>query len=561
MLLIVPGGSEMSLLTCFYTFMTALFAALIMVPFLRKWAFDQGNLDIPDERKMHKTPMPRLGGIAIFLSFLFSVLIYVQVTPVVQGLLAGGLIIFVTGLIDDLTGLTARRKLVGEIAACLAAIVLGKLWLVDLGNLFGLGNIIMPTWIGIPFTIFAVVGVINAINLIDGLDGLAGGLSVMALAAFFMISWIADDHQTLLLAAALAGGVLGFLKYNFYPARIFMGDTGSLTVGFILGFLAVHVTQQPHAAVSPMVPVLILGLPLLDTVWVMSQRALNGISPFSADRTHLHHKFLDLGFEHRFTVIMIYSMMFFWISIALMFSKAPEYWLLLFMLISSALFYFGLRYILSHPQKFIFLNRDSVTAIRSSVTYQRISDLIDELVPWLLPVLVGYLALALWTIKTHNVLSWEMTMVLLAAGIYLWYRPFTNDRHYLMLVLYVVVGMASVLVWHGEIVLTGSIDIKRCGDILLAVAGIVVILKLQFRRSDEFLLSTVDYLVLAVCIFLAIAAQQNTLDFNLNGALLRTIVAILIVRTLCSRSYVYLRLVTGLSLVFLVFVVLIKFIA
>jgi UDP-GlcNAc:undecaprenyl-phosphate GlcNAc-1-phosphate transferase len=302
----------MNLLDCFYTFMTALFTALIVVPFLRKWALEQGNVDVPDERKMHETPMPRLGGIAIFLSFLLAVIIYVPVTPTIRGFLAGGLIIFVTGLVDDLTELSAKRKFAGEVAACLATIMLGNLWLVNLGNLFGFGEIILPTWIGIPFTVFAVVGVINAINLIDGLDGLAGGISMIALTAFFLLGLMNNDVQTALLAAAAAGAVLGFLKYNFYPARIFMGDAGSLTIGFLLGFLAVYVTQRPGATISPMVPILILGLPLLDTIWVMTSRVLQGESPFVADRTHVHHKFLSLGFEHRFTVVIIYGMALFW---------------------------------------------------------------------------------------------------------------------------------------------------------------------------------------------------------------------------------------------------------
>ncbi|MDT8443954.1 MAG: hypothetical protein RQ722_06660 [Desulfuromonadales bacterium] len=142
----------MNLLICFYTFMTALFTALIIVPFLRKWSLDQGTLDIPDERKQHNEPMPRprLGGIVIFFSFLFAALVFVPITPVVRGFLVGGLIIFVNGLVDDLTNLSSKRKFAGEVAACLAMIVVGKIWLSNLGNLFGFGDIILLVWIGIP---------------------------------------------------------------------------------------------------------------------------------------------------------------------------------------------------------------------------------------------------------------------------------------------------------------------------------------------------------------------------------------------------------------------------
>ncbi len=548
----------MNLLVCFYTFMTALFLSLIIVPVLRKWAFEKGNLDEPEERKQHTTPMPRLGGIAIFLSFLFAVLAFAPGTPVIKGFLAGGLIIFVTGLADDMANLSAKRKFAGEVAGCLATIVIGKLWLVNLGDLFGYGQIILPAWVGIPFTVFAVVGVINAINLMDGLDGLAGGLSVMALSAFFMIGWLADNQQTTLLTAALAGGLLGFLKYNFYPARIFMGDAGSLTLGHLLGFLAVYTTQHPHPAASPMVPVLILALPVMDTVWVMSRRILRRTGPFSPDRTHLHHKFLNLGFEHRFTVIIIYSLMLFWISAALIFRSAEEYWMLLFLLCSAAFFYLCLRYVLRHPQQFSFMRRDSVASIRSSVTYQRIVKLVDQLLPTLLWILAIYLLLALWSVTTHTLLSWEIALILLTLGIFLWYRPFTEGRHFLMLVLYVVIGMASMVTWHGDEVLLAGLSVKNCGDILLALAALIVIFKLQFRLPSEFFLSTIDYLTLAICIFIAISAKQQALGFELNSGLLRTIVAILVVRTLCSRSNDYYRKVTMLSFAFLVCVVLLK---
>ncbi|MBE0576177.1 MAG: undecaprenyl/decaprenyl-phosphate alpha-N-acetylglucosaminyl 1-phosphate transferase [Desulfuromonadales bacterium] len=543
----------MNLLICFYTFMTALFTALIIVPFLRKWALDQGTLDIPGERAQHTEPMPTLGGIAIFFSFLLVVLVYVPVTPAIRGFLVGGLIVFVTGLVDDLTNLSPKRKFAGEVVACLAMIVVGKIWLTNLGDLFGFGDIILPVWIGIPFTIFAVVGVINAINLIDGLDGLAGGLSVMALSAFFLLGWITDDQQTALLAAALAGGILGFLKYNFYPARIFMGDAGSLTVGYILGFLAVYTTQQPNATISPMIPILILGLPVFDTVWVMSRRVLQGVGPFTADRSHMHHKFLDLGFEHRFTVIIIYSLMLFWISLALLFRTAPESILLFSLLGSAAMFYLCLRYMLRHQAQFTFLSRDSASSIRNSVTYLRIAALMDQLIPGLLPLLVSYLLLALWSIVSHNVLSWKIALILLAVGLYLWYRPLNESRSFLMLVLYVVFGMASVEVCNADDVVFAGFSIKRCGDILLAVAALIVIFKLQFRRIGELFLSTADYLALTVCVFLAIAVQQNIFDFNLNATLLRTLVAILAVRTLCSNSAHYYRLLAMSSFMFLAF--------
>ncbi|MDT8443951.1 MAG: hypothetical protein RQ722_06645 [Desulfuromonadales bacterium] len=177
----------------------------------------------------------------------------------------------------------------------------------------------------------------------------------------------------------------------------------------------------------------------------------------------------------------------------------------------------------------------------------------DHLVPGLLYLLAGYLLLAAWSIVLHDALSWKMALTLLAVGIYLWYRPFNEGRHFLMLVLYVVFGMASVVLWHAEEMILAGIIIKRCGDILLAVAAIIVIFKFQFRRASELFLSTADYLTLTICVFLAIAAQENILDLNLNGALLRTLIAILAVRSLCSCSAHYYRLMAMSSFVFLAF--------
>jgi UDP-GlcNAc:undecaprenyl-phosphate GlcNAc-1-phosphate transferase len=367
--------------------------------------------------------------------------------------------------------------------------------------------------------------------------------------------------QTALLAAALAGGVLGFLKYNFYPARIFMGDAGSLTVGFVLGFLAVYTTQQPNATISPMVPIVILGLPLLDTVWVMSKRIFTGESPFAADRSHVHHKFLDLGFEPRFTVVIIYGLTLFWACSALFLRSAPEYLLLLFLLATAAFFYLVLRYVLRHPEQFAFLSRDTAGGIRGSVTYQRIADLIDHAVPCLFYLLVGYLLLAVWSVAAHNMLPWQVAPILMAVGVYLWFKPLTETRQFLMLVIYVAIGMAALEVWHADQPLFAEVSIKRAGDILLAVAGILVIFKIQFRKDNDFFLSSADYLTLAVCIFLSIASQQNALGFNLNGPLFRTVVAIMMVRTLCSRGLPSYKLVAGAMFLFLFFISIVGFVS
>ncbi len=534
--------------------MTALFAALIMVPFLRQWALDKDTVDIPDARKVHDHPMPRLGGIAIFLAFLFSAIIYLPINQGVRGLLAGALIVFATGVVDDLNGLSSRGKFVGQAAACLITILVGNIYLTNLGNLFGFGDILLPAWVGIPFTVFAVVGVINAINLIDGLDGLAGGVSTIALMAFFLLGWLENDPVIMILAAAMVGTIFGFLKYNFYPARIFMGDTGSLVVGYVIGFFAVFLTQSSTSTTSPMVPVLVLGLPLLDTVWVMMRRIVSGVSPFAADQTHVHHKFLSLGFEHRFTVIFIYGISLFWACFALLLHELPEYLLLLFYLVVTISGYLLLRYVMQNREKFPFLDRDAATEVRRSTTYKKLSDLSDKLLLGVKFLLAAYFIVAVMAVFSRDVLPWQVALVLLAAGTYLWLSRLTDNRQFLMLVVYTTFGLAATQVWSADLDLFGGLTLKRLGDLLLGVAGLLSVLKIQFRKEGELFLTTADYLALAVCIFMAIASQQAVLGYNINGPLFRTVVGIVALRTIVTRALVTQRVVIGCSTLFLLLV-------
>lgn len=331
--------------------MTALFAALIIVPFLLRWALDTGKVDIPDGRKVHSEAVPRIGGIAIYTAFLFSLVIYVNIPSDIRGIIAGSLLLFVTGLVDDLYGMSPRSKFLGQISGCLVTIAVGHLYVHQLGDLFGLGPIVLPLWFAIPFTVFAVVGVVNAINLIDGLDGLAGGVSVIALAAFFYLGYSAGNPQVMVLCAGLLGALLGFLKYNLYPARVFMGDVGSLVVGFILAFVAISLTQTPGSPVKPVAPLLILGLPIIDTVWVFVRRLIKGQSPFAPDLTHIHHQLLGLGLNHHFTVIAIYGISLFWAAFSVLFHDGPEPLLLVCYVMLSCALYLGLRHVTRNRER------------------------------------------------------------------------------------------------------------------------------------------------------------------------------------------------------------------
>jgi len=277
-----------------------------MTPPMSHLAIRIGGIDKPDDRKVHSYETPRLGGIALFCAFLFSVLFFIDIDRQIKSFLAGAIVIFLTGLVDDLSCLSPRNKLIGQIVASCVSVISGGLFITTLGNPLGLGQVDLGV-MGVPFTLFVVVGVINAINLIDGLDGLAGGVSAVACLAFGVLAWKTGNSNLLALVVALVGAIFGFLRYNTYPARIFMGDSGSLFLGYCMAFFSVILLKGSHGSISPVAPLIILGVPIFDTLVVMCRRKLTGKRVSSPDKTHIHHRLMDLGFGHRFSVLMIYG--------------------------------------------------------------------------------------------------------------------------------------------------------------------------------------------------------------------------------------------------------------
>lgn len=291
---------------------TSLLSALVLAcllslgttPFVKKLAIKLGAIDAPNARKVHRTVMPRMGGLAIYFAFTVTVLLTQPLTQPLMGLLLGGTIIILVGIFDDIHGLSPHWKLVGQLAAAVVLVAFG--YHVDfVTNPFG-SSVIPLGILSIPVTIFWIIGVTNALNLIDGLDGLAAGTSVIAALTMAVVAWI-DGHSAMgILALILAASTLGFLKYNFHPAQIFMGDSGSLFLGFNLGALAILSLTKGATVISIFIPIVILGIPIMDTAFAILRRFLNQKPIFQADKKHLHHCLLELGLTHRQTVLVIY---------------------------------------------------------------------------------------------------------------------------------------------------------------------------------------------------------------------------------------------------------------
>ncbi|USK59533.1 glycosyltransferase family 4 protein [Peribacillus asahii] len=283
----------------------AFLLSMFLTPYVGKLAFKLGATDKPNARKVHSKIMPRMGGLAIFLSFLFTFLIFSDRVMEQLPLLIGAILIIIIGIADDMVELRAAPKFLGQIGAALIIVLWGGLE-VEFINL-PFGEPLQFGVLSIPITILWIVGIINAINLIDGLDGLAGGVSTIALITIAIMAVIKQDIFVATVALIVIGATVGFLKYNFHPAKIFMGDTGAMFLGYVIAVLSLQGFKNV-TMVSLIIPIIILGVPISDTFFAIIRRVVNK-KPISApDKSHLHHCLLNVGFTHKQTVILIYAL-------------------------------------------------------------------------------------------------------------------------------------------------------------------------------------------------------------------------------------------------------------
>ena len=281
------------------------------IPEIIQLAHRKKLYDIPDERKIHKAPIPRLGGLAMFMGLLVSLLLMAIITPqnAFQPYVISLLLIFFLGCQDDLLTMSPSKKFIGQLIAAAVLVFKGKLLITGMHGFLGLQE--MNPIVSHIFTLFTIILVINAFNLIDGIDGLAGGIGLVTSIVFGIYFFINDDIAHALLAFTLAGSIAGFLVFNFHPARIFMGDTGSMLLGLVNAILVIRFIEMAPAYgrfplhASPAIGFGVLLIPLMDTLRVFSIRMLHRRSPFSPDRNHLHHILLDKGFSHKTIALSI----------------------------------------------------------------------------------------------------------------------------------------------------------------------------------------------------------------------------------------------------------------
>ena len=285
------------------TFTSFLFVMLV-TPFIIRVANHVGALDIPNKRKVHTVPIPRLGGVGIFLGFLLGYMIYGTPSAIMNSVLIGSFIIVLTGVVDDIKPLDAKTKFIGQLIASLIIVFYGHLLINDL-SAFNI-NIDFDWYISYPLTIFFILGCINCMNLIDGLDGLSSGLSAIYFLTIGIIACFKGNiGLDLLITFVMLGSVLGFLVHNFHPATIFAGDSGSMFMGFIIAVVAL-LGFKNVTLTSLIIPLFILAIPICDTVFAIIRRLLKGESISTPDKFHIHHQLLNRNFSQTETVLIIY---------------------------------------------------------------------------------------------------------------------------------------------------------------------------------------------------------------------------------------------------------------
>jgi len=500
----------------FYIFLTALMASLLVMPSLYNLSIKVGGVDMPDyQRKIHDRAVPRIGGIAILCGLLISVLLFCTTTTFISGLVTGGIIIFFVGFIDDLRSLTSVQKLAGQIIGTSVGVIISQNHIKNLGDLFTLGTIELPTAFAIPFTIFCIVGLINSLNMIDGLDGLAGGVSAIACLALAILAVEVGSQQVFFVSAALLGAVIGFLAHNAYPARIFMGDAGSNLLGFTLGMLGVRLIDV-SPTVSPVAILVILSVPVFDTLFVIAGRLISGRPVMRADRAHLHHRLLDIGLGHKASVLAVFGWSYFMAAVAVLYYNASDSSLFLFVVIATAIFYLLLSLFAKYfPKGKDKIDDDTmllVTAWNSAI--ERLGDKLLLIARYLAVIILAIaLPIELAPDPYHAAASAILLCVLLL-GVAC-NRAWINQL--LLIGLYLT---GAYLLFeaeiHGRTATIGDVPVLAYSAYLFALLALIIGIKVFIRKRYNVLMdSAIEFSVLLAVIFIPLMPDQLTAPYHL----------------------------------------------
>ncbi len=504
----------------YLSFVAALFASILLMPLLIRLAAPWGFVDIPDARKVHQTAVPRIGGIVIAISAIITLLlIYFNDQQVIIYVVSASIIVFF-GAWDDRANLNYKVKFFGQIVAASTIVLVGE---VRLEYLPFLGLEKLPDSVSIPLSIFFLVAVTNSTNLIDGLDGLAGGLTLMTLGAIAVFENRLGAQAGLCIALCVGGAVLGFLRFNTHPASVFMGDSGSQFLGFTTGYLVLNLGHEQQGAISPMIGLLCIGLPLIDTATVFIQRILKGQSPFKPDRSHLHHQLMNIGLTHAETVVFIYLAQALFIMMAFFLYVQSDFEITFAYVALAAGFVGGLKMLSANPQigsRVLGAVYGPLLGTLSKRSYEVIK--LEPMLPWCIYLIMGVL-LCLGLIMHLN---WRdiLWLAIFMLGLML-YRHFAkNDPERSLIKKIVMYCLAALIVFstgtHNQLTHEYTVLV----ELLFTSVLVILLLGGMLSSGDKFDINPMDYLVVFLAILIPRAGLLVTPEMNWGEMVSRMII-------------------------------------
>ncbi len=510
-------------------FPLSLFMSIVLVPFLMRYANVLGLVDRPDGiRKIHTQIIPKSGGLAIALAVLVSILYSSSKLTELIPLLLGSLVIVVSGLLDDRYDLNFKWKFLGQIIA-ITIFLVGTPGLTE-KTLFN--HDLFSGWVTSAILFIFLLGVSNAINLSDGLDGLAAGITLISLGLIALLANDAEVGSVFIIALALMGALMGFLRYNTHPAQVFMGDTGSQFIGYTSAALAVYLSQNSVSAISPVLPVLILGIPIMDTLMVMSVRMYAGKSPFYPDKNHIHHQLMKFGFRHYEAVAILYVVQIF-LVLATYFLRYQHEWVLLFSYAMFAAMCLGLLYVANlHQWKFRVEAISSIFVDRRNPLLRSMNWIFEYSVTMVTFCFCAALAiLSFSTIQSHVVVM-RLALALLV-GSFLIGIIFPRLG---TLTTRLLAYSATVLLLYAFAVSFSEGVAGNLLNLVLFILGAFLLLAIRMTRKDQFQLNNQDLIILFILLVGPLLPFEGADGVKIGVMLFRMSIMIYAIEYVISKS-------------------------
>jgi len=491
---------------------------MALIPLLIRFAPLLSMMDKPNLRKVHANPVPRVGGIGIVLGALLPMAILLAWNDMIVSYLLGSVVLLVFGVWDDIKELGHYVKFVGQFIAVLLVVYHGDLYI---SHLPFMGLELVNETFGRLFTVVAMVGVINAINHSDGLDGLAGGESLLSLGAIAYLAYQADDVSVVLIALATMGGVFGFLRFNTHPARVFMGDGGSQFLGFTLAFLVAYLLEVSNPALSPALPALLLGLPVVDILSVLVKRLRGGMNVFRATKNHVHHRLLELGFYHYESVMVIYSVQVALVLAGVLLPYESDALIIGFYLVVCGALFVGLK--LAEDRHWKAHQGNGRILLGRLVEGFNVGSPLMAFNYGLIQMLLSVFLLA----GAVLVVDVPADLAILASALFiaLLLRLWLGHRLwflFLRLILFVTVAFSAYLLefyppagWDG---------FSHAYHWFLGVLAVAVVLAVRFSEDDFFRATPLDYLMLLIVLIFALMSEVGYADSSAITIILQLIV-------------------------------------